>query len=241
MKTLRTHDALYLEENRYDNVKESFKFLTQVIGESFDLNQAGIKVSDFGCAAGELLYYLRCRMPHAVLEGYDLLPELIDKARQNVPGVKFAVASVLDNHALEHNDTDVAILVGVHSIFDEFETCFGNLIDWTRSGGSIYIFGMFNPYPIDVFVKYRESKHYQNDIQESGWNIISMETVSGFLASHPRVSSHRFVPFDIGIDLPKNPNDFARSWTEKYQNGRRVITNGLCLNQPHHILHVSIL
>lgn len=240
MKIVRTHDALYLKENRYENVKESFKFLVQVMAESIDLDRSDLVISDFGCAAGELLYFLRAMAPNAMLEGYDLLPELVEKARRNVQGVTFHIASVLENSALEHDHADISILVGVHSIFDEFETCFGNLIDWTRPGGTVYVFGMFNPYPLDVFVKYREAKNYGGEYLESGWNIFSMESVSRYLRTHPKVASHRFVPFEIGIDLPKNRDDFVRSWTEAYDSGRRMITNGLCLIQPHQILEIIL-
>ena len=31
MKKVRTHDKLYLKENRYENTKESFKYLVKLI------------------------------------------------------------------------------------------------------------------------------------------------------------------------------------------------------------------
>lgn len=240
MKVTRTHDSLYLDENRYENTKESFKFLRNVIGESFDLSRNDLVISDFGCAAGELLYFIKSCAPNATLEGYDLLPELVEKAQKKVPAVKFSVGSVLNNGMLERDHADISMLVGVHSIFDEFETCFNNLIDWTKSGGHVYVFGMFNHYPIDVFVKYRTAENYTSDQVESGWNIFSAESVSKFLDKHGKVASHRFIPFEINIDLPKNEADFARSWTMKDEQGKRIITNGLCLLQPHQILEIVL-
>lgn len=240
MKISRTHDSLYLDENRYENTKESFKYLRNVIAQSFDINCNNVVVSDFGCAAGELLYYLKACAPDANLEGYDLLPELIEKARKIVQGVKFSVGSVLDSGMIENDHSDISLLVGVHSIFDEFETCFNNLIAWTKPAGQVYVFGMFNPYPLDVFVKYRPTENYASDTVESGWNIFSEASVSRFLDKHKKVARHRFIPFEISIDLSKHQNDPARSWTMKDDKQRRLITNGLCLLQPHQILEIVL-
>jgi SAM-dependent methyltransferase len=240
MKITRTHDLLYLDENRYENTKESFKFLIGVIAQSFEINRDNVVISDFGCAAGELLYYLKACAPDASLEGYDLLPELVEKAKKIVPEVKFTVGSVLDNGMIENNHSDVSLLVGVHSIFDEFETCFNNLIAWTRPAGRVYVFGMFNPYPLDVFVKYRPTENYGSDTVESGWNIFSEASVSRFLDNHKKVAKHKFIPFEIPIDLSKHQDDPARSWTIKDEKGGRIITNGLCLLQPHQILEIVL-
>ena len=237
---VRTSDSLYLDENRYENSKESFKFLRNVIAQSFDINRNNVVVSDFGCAAGELLYYLKACAPDANLEGFDLLPELIEKARKNVPEVRFSVGSVLESEMIEKDHSDVSLLVGVHSIFDEFESCFNNLIEWTKPSGRVYVFGMFNPYPLDVFVKYSTTENYTNDTVESGWNIFSTASVSRFLDNHKKVANHRFIPFEIDIDLPKHQDDPARSWTIRDEKGVRTITNGLCLLQPHQILEIVL-
>ena len=33
--------------------------------------------------------------------------------------------------------------------------------------------------------------------------------------------------------------DPVRSWTIKDEHGRRILTNGLCIMQPHSILHIQ--
>ena len=55
MKFKRTHDKLYLKENRYDRPKEMFKFIFK---KSFIKKNANEVIGDFGCAAGEFLYFL---------------------------------------------------------------------------------------------------------------------------------------------------------------------------------------
>src|SRR5437660_1616480 len=81
----RTHDKqIYLHESRYDDPKELFKLVGALARQSGAL-APGRYVCDFGCAAGELLHYFSRLEPAAVLRGFDVVPELIDKARQNVP------------------------------------------------------------------------------------------------------------------------------------------------------------
>ena len=174
-KVLRTHDALYLDENRYDEPKEMFKFIA---ANAFDRNDKSstLKVCDFGCAAGEFLYFLEKTIPNASLEGVDVMPSLLEKAAKFVPSAKLQEGSVLDSLCKAESQYDLSFLIGVHSIFDDFETCFSNLIKWTKPGGSVYVVGMFNPFPVDVLIKYKEAKNYESDVYESGWNIFSKKT-----------------------------------------------------------------
>jgi trans-aconitate methyltransferase len=147
----RTHDKdLYLAENRYEQPKEISKRLAALVEEA-GLHRPGTVVADFGCAAGEFLFFLRRLWPEVELLGFDVVPELIVKARARVPSVTFREGSVLDTAILPKSSMDVAFLSGVHSIFDDFEPCFSNLIEWTRPGGRVYVFGMFNPFPVDVW------------------------------------------------------------------------------------------
>ena len=54
-KILRLHDTLYLSENRYDKVKNINKKIYEILLKDY---QPGYKIIDFGCANGELLYFL---------------------------------------------------------------------------------------------------------------------------------------------------------------------------------------
>jgi len=78
MKTRRSHDTLYLKENRYKKRKEVFKF---IIKESFSIKDFDSKISvcDVGCAAGEFLYYINSLAPKIELTGFDVMQELIEK------------------------------------------------------------------------------------------------------------------------------------------------------------------
>lgn len=235
----RTHDKLYLDEARYENTKECFKVCARLAMLSGALKD-GATVADFGCAAGEFAYYLKKVMPTAQIVGYDLLPELIEKARNEVPGVTFEVSSVLDRAALPESHVDIGFLIGVHTIFDDFEPCFSNLIHWCKPGGRLYVFSFFNDHPLDVLVKYRHSTDYGRDVWESGWNIFSQASIGRYLEAHPKVRAHHFHPFEIGLDLAPNPDDPVRSWTVPQIDGRRMITNGLCLVQKQSVLEIEL-
>ena len=101
----------------------------------------------------------------------------------------------------------------------------------------MFLHGLFNNYPIDVNIKYNLSADYGKNVLESGWNIFSKQSVSRWLESRPDVMSFEFSDFQIGVDLEPQ-DDPARSWTFKDENHKRLITNGLCIVQPHSLLHI---
>jgi hypothetical protein len=128
--------------------------------------------------------------------------------------------------------------MGVLSIFDDIEIPLRNLLNFTKKGGRIFIHGMFNPFPVDVFIKYSESgSSIQKDFLESGWNIISQQTISNILLKYG-VKNIIFHEFKINIDILKQ-SDPLRSWTELLSNGDRQIINGLCIKQPQYILEIE--
>jgi len=241
---IRSHDAFYLEENRYENAKESFKFLGRIMQRKRQSICGGtnrtLSISDWGCANGEFPYHLRKVFPEDRIVGFELLPELLEKARQEVKDVEFVLASILERDSSAAAQFDLTCANGILSIFDAFELVFENLIYWTKPGGAIYIDGLFNNYPIDVNIKYNRSEDYGSGVLESGWNIFSKKSIADYLGRHTRVSKHDFHDFEIPIDLEKKPQDLVRSWTEKRLDGKRYITNGLSLIQPQSVLEIHI-
>ena len=201
---------------------------------------SGRRICDFGCAAGEFPYYLKKTFPNATIEGYELLQSLIVKARINVQQVNFFHGSILDKACCPKAHADVSLAIGVLSIFDEFEPIIENLLHWTKPGGKIFLHGLFNPSPVDVYLKYAHSNDHGCGVVESGWNIFSIASVTKFLDSILNIRTFEFHPFSISIDLPKHADDCVRSWTIDTASNERLITNGLCIVQPHAILEICL-
>ena len=57
-KIIRTHDKLYLNESRYENTKESFKYLVKLIQKDTKKTKK-YTLLDVGCSNGELIYLLK--------------------------------------------------------------------------------------------------------------------------------------------------------------------------------------
>ena len=98
-------------------------------------------------------------------------------------------------------------MIGVHPIFDSFEKCFSNLIEWTKKDGEVYICDLFNIYPVDVILRYKLSENYNSQTYEAGWNIFSKESVSQFLKKNKRVKNFSFTQFYMPFDLDINKKD----------------------------------
>jgi SAM-dependent methyltransferase len=238
METVREHDKLYLSESRYDRPKEAFKFMVRRAEARLGTPAPGTVVCDIGCAAGEFAYHLVESWPQTVVRGYDLLPELVERAREMVPGASFLTGSVLDSGMMPAGSADVIFMAGVLSIFDDFRATLDNVISWLKPGGTAVIFGIFNPSPVDVIIRSRAADAPLDGMWETGWNVFSMASIDAFLKRHPEKPQFDFTPFSIPIDLPPNPGDPLRSWTTPMQGGERMIVNGLCL--VHHFMTLEI-
>lgn len=222
LPTARTHDLLYLDEERYDDVKETFKFsLSEALAFA---ERRPKRILDVGCAAGEFAHYLRRMLPDARILGIDVIPALLEKARARVPDARFEIGSVLDRSAVA-SEHDMVFLVGVHSIFDEIEQWLSNLLHWCAPGGTVVVFGLINTSPIDTFVRVRPTDAAV-DHREPGWNQFSRATFERVLSGMPQAGSFSFTDFEIAIDVAPNPDDALRSWTEVRADGTRLIING---------------
>lgn len=233
-KVIRTHDKLYLKENRKDNPKEYFKFIINNSKGYLDkLNKPDIL--DIGCATGDFLYYFDSLYPDANKFGMDVMDELLDKAKDEVEGVFFFKGNIEDEGSLIDKKFDAIFMNGVHSIFDDIEPVLNNILTMSKPGGRIYIFGIFNPIPFDVILRTRRA----NDVGawETGWNIFAMETISSYLDKLK--VDHKFTEFKIGIDIPENPDDPLRSWTINMDNNEKIVINGLQLIHRFYLLEIT--
>jgi SAM-dependent methyltransferase len=228
---------VYLKENRYEQPKEIFKMLAGLAGGS-GLLDAGTRVADIGCAAGEFLYFLAKTHPGPRYAGWDVAPELVEKARAAVPEVEFHTGSVIDTGLIPRASLDVAFMSGVMSLCDDFRVVLDNVLRWTRPGGRVYIFEVFNPHPVDVFLRFRRGGNEASG-GEGHWSILARQTVTECLDRAAGIESYRFIPFEMPFDLAPDPSDPVRTWTWKV-DGRRLFTSGLSMLLNLEVLEIRL-
>lgn len=221
MKAVRDHDKFYLKEDRKNTPKEYFKF---IVKHTDDVLSSASSMVDIGCATGDFLSYLSGLYPEAKLSGLDVMDELLEHARREVPGVTFENANIYTGEHLPKETYDVIFLNGVHSIFDDLKPWITNLLSLCSENGRVYVFGNFNPSDVDLLVKARYSTLDESKPWQLGFNLWSKKTMELYLDEIG--ADYRFYDFEIGIDLGKHPDDPFRSWTFKAAEDKRMIVNG---------------
>ena len=119
------------------------------------------------------------------------------------------------------------------SIFDNPKTVLKNLLINLKPKGEIYIFGPFNTYPINVYVKY-EDLNLNRNILQSGWNIFSIKLIKDFFKN----KKIELFPFFINKKIKKNKKDSLRSWTFKL-SGKNYFINALGFIQKQYWIRIN--
>lgn len=203
------------------------KHLFKTVGDKIAPFLSGADSSsllDVGGAAGELVGYLSQRYPGLDATCLDNDQELLKRGAELFPESTFMQGDANDLKMLQDSQFDAVTMVGVLSIFDEFEPSLNECIRVTRKRGVILVVGQFNEYPVDVLSKWRYSDDHGK--YNSGYNLFSKKSVSDFLISHSDVGVHDFEKFRLPFDLPRQ-DDPIRSWTELDRDGDRILVNGL--------------
>jgi SAM-dependent methyltransferase len=227
MKIERTHDKFYLNEERRN--KEYFKLVYSELNSDFGNNS--FSLLDIGCATGDFLHFVKKEFPNVELCGMDTMPELLERVDH---GIETFCANIADYETLPTplwKKYDCITMMGVITIFDDFQPVLDNAFLFLKDSGIFYLFDFFNPENLDVLIKSKPSGlDFSDNVKwESGWNCFSMSTIRSYCES--RGYQCDFIPFHIGIEIPRHENDPLRSWTEKTENGYMVV-NGLQL--VHH-------
>ena len=230
--TVRTHDKFYLNEDRKNSYKESFKFIRDQIGE--------VKgdVLDVGCATGDFLWFLNKTYKNINLHGVDIDSDLVDRAKKEVPNASISVADITKDNFINGAGYDWIFMNGVHSIFDPEmpSKWLRPLVNALKNKSStLCLFGIFNPQNLDVRISSRNSS--SNDLWETGWNLISKKTIKDYCFSNNLAFD--FVDFEIEIDIKKNESDPLRSWTMNMRNDKKIIINGLQLMHTYSLLRIN--
>jgi trans-aconitate methyltransferase len=228
-----TFDRFYLDENRRDDPKESFKFILKAAKPDLD-QRSSLSIADVGCATGELLHYIKTLFPHAQLFGFDIQEELLSRAKQNVPEAKFQLLDITAPY--QKTETfDAVFMCGVHAAFDHVTDWLPNFLKLLNERGVGFVFGNFNPDPYDVLVKVRKAGDTGPFM--ANWNMLSQQTVVTYLEAHGYTAS--FHHFQISIDIPRRPDNLLRSWTFKLEDGSRATINATQLLHQNYLLRIK--
>jgi trans-aconitate methyltransferase len=219
--TQRTHDELYLREDRSRQPKEYFKFLVKLTTQRIDAHAKHLEALDIGCAGGDFLYYFRQCFPDAVIHGMDVLPSLVDAAKAKLPGADIYLGDINSPDFPGRQKYAVIYMSGVHSIFDSCEHWVRNVSAMLAKDSIAFIFGMFNALPYDVLVKVRRAG--DDGKYEAGWNSFSRATVQAAFKAHRCDAT--FIDWNVPIDIPFNASDPLRAWTTPLADGTNLATN----------------
>ena len=241
-KIIRTHDDLYLKDKRKKNTKEYFKFLYKNLSKNYLLkSKKKVNIIDVGCATGELIYYLKTKFKNAIFTGSDVHAKLIKVAKKDkdLKDVNFCVENIVNNPKKTNlKKFDIILFIAVHSIWDQLDIWFSNLRKYGKKGSTIYIFGLFNPNPLDTFVKVKRINSKKNSL-EPGWNLISISTFKKYFKLK-KIKNYKFHPWEIKIPLSKNKKDPMRSFTQKLSNNKYQLTSGIGLIHNLYLLEIKL-
>jgi trans-aconitate methyltransferase len=224
-------DLFYLKENRKIEPKESFKFILNKAGVHIS-NDASFTIADIGCATGDLLHYIHSLFPKATLGGFDIQEELLAKARTEVPAATFVRFDLLKD--LPTRKFDIVFMCGLHAAFDDPHSWISKILQFLKPNGRAFVYGNFNPEPIDVLIKVRPSG--STGPYMANWNMVSQKTCSSIL--NEQGFKTNFTHFQIPIDIPKNAENPLRTWTFRYEDGTRGTINGAQLLHQDYLLEI---
>lgn len=240
----RTHDALYLDEDRYECPTELTRWFVNILRREAGLLGAdSASMLDVGCATGEVTFQIKTALPTWDVVGADVVSALLERARSRVANCRFIESSVeFDSFIVDVGvGYQLVAMKGVHSIFDDPLNLFDRLIRTTGAPSdpsTLVVAGLFNDAPVDVFVRYR-TQDQNPQHREPGWNIVSRATVEEWLEARSDVKSHEWVEYSSPIVIPPQ-SDPLRSFTIDLADGNHALTNGLNLLLPMRALVVRL-
>lgn len=232
---MRELDERFLHLSTRQRTKEYFSFVVdQGLRKIYD-HPAHFSLLEIGCARGDFLSLVTRLYPHASVTGIDIRDDLVQRAQLDFPHITFRSANLFSLPP-DLAGFDCACMLTIHSLFDEIEPALLALLRTVKKGGRVFVFGLFNPAPLDVLVKVRlpgETDHF-----ESGWNIHSEAAVAAFLQAQGYTFS--FARYTPAREKQSDDEGNFSSWTQQLADGSLQLINGLQLIHRFALLEITV-
>lgn len=218
---------IYLE-NRFNRPKKTFKISYNFIKKKF--KNKDLKLLDVGAAECAFANYLEKKAKNIKITNLEYDKKLVNFSKKIFPEYRIIKGDINKCKKLKNSFFDVVTCLGVLSIFDDFRPSINEMLRVCKSKGVIIINNMWNTYPIDLNIKIRRSIPIEKDNfknWESGWNMLSISTISSYLNSCKSVKKFKFHNWYMDLDLKKNNKNLMRAWTIKDKNNKRIHFNGI--------------
>ena len=163
--------------------------------------------------------------------GVDYSDALISAAQEKVDA-RFIKANI--EKYVSDIKYDFVVICGVIEYLDDPSIIMDNIASYLKEGGKCLILNIFNEYDIDVRVRYRNNKYF--DEFQSGWSLHSLEVFYRILQNNnfDVEKEEKFFP-NCFLEPKKDP---ARSWMVKMPDDTLKYMNGLSQIYDSYVIEV---
>jgi len=225
-------NAFYLNEDRRNNVKQSFKAVTELFEQDL---KSETTICDIGCATGDYLWYLKSSLSidAAKLCGGDINEEFLQIGGERMSDVTFVRYDL--RTPWTGQQYDIVTCFGTLYLFEDTESVLENLLDIVKESGRLYVFGHFNNYGYKV--KYEYSKLVDGKRTVFCDYAHSIEEIGLYLKN--RNLEYSFYPFEMKVFIHQRAEQPLRVWTERLADDRLLQIDGLDRIKNQFILEIK--
>lgn len=226
-------DSVYTSSDHNFDDKATFRFAADLVEAHWGAPPPALEFVDFGCATGSFQRLLAKRFHGSIFLGVDITPSFI--AAAEAPRSVFEVGDLRTFPATRR--WDVVTFLGTFGMFDDFKVPLARLLQFVNPGGIVIADGGFNAKGYEVEIRFR--RRVDDDEApdwEFGFNQVSRTAGPAWLTKQGL--DHEFSEMAFPVDLPPTSGPHLRSYTQRLEDGSRIVMNDLNLVLPHVFLTI---